>query len=569
MFIKTTVRKRGDKTYTYLSLVESVRTGGKMTHNTLLRLGEVSELRETGQLDRIIAALSGHAEKTWLSADDIGAKNAPGYGAIAACKAYFDRLSLSSFFSALGLRRQAVHLEDTVFVMVANRLIRPWSKRRTILSWLEKDVALPKGVRAPSLWKCYRAVDALADSKVDLEPHLYNRLTDLTNLDLRLALYDVTSTYFETDERESTRFPSRAFGYSRDHRSDRQQVVIGLLVTGDGIPIAHHVFAGNTSDVTTLPAVMADYQARFGVGRIALVADRGLISEDNLQAVEEAGFDHVLATRLHNDDEVAAVLKSAKETETSWVELADLSCTAVEVVIDEKRFVVVDSPARKLRDDLREEELMARTEDKLIALSERVRSGRLSDPAKIGAAADRILRDSGVGRCFKTMILEGLFHWDYDQRAYAYDTELLAGRYVIGTSLGPEQASVAEIVHHYLALQLVERRFRVLKDFLGLRPVYHFTENRVRGHIALCVLAAVFEALMAKDLAKARVMDPDLVTQVITPRRALAELDRVRQVSMEVRGRSIRVITKRNVLQAKILSALGVSTATWDKADIT
>ena len=568
MFVKTTVRKRGDKTYTYLSLVEAVRVDGKMTHKTLLRLGEVSELRDSGQLDRIIGALRCHADKTWVAAEDAEAAGAPGYGAMAAAQAYFARLDAEAFFAALGARRGAEHLEDTVFVLLANRLIRPWSKRRTILSWLGSDGAVPPGVAVPSLAQCYRAIDALFEAKEAVEPHLYNRLTNLTNLDLRLALYDVTSTYFETDERSSSRFPSRAFGYSRDHRSDCPQVVIGLLVTGDGIPIAHHVFAGNTADVTTLSAVMTDYQARFGVGRIALVADRGLISEDNVAEVAEAGFDHVLATRLHNDSEVKAVLEAAKSVELAWVELADLHCSAAEVVIEDRRFVVVHSPQRQVRDDARHEELMAKAEEKLIALAERVRAGRLVEAARIGAAADRILRDCGVGRCFTTSIRDGLFHWDYDQAAYAYDTDLLAGRYVIATSLGPEQASTADVVRHYRALQRVERRFRVLKDFLGLRPVYHFTEGAVRGHIALCVLAAVIEAVMAKDLAAAGVMDPDLTDQVITPRRALAELDRIRQVSLDVQGRSIKVITRRTALQAKILTALGVNTASWDKADI-
>ena len=201
MFVKTTVRKAGQKTYTYLSLVESARVDGKMTHNTLFRLGEVTELRDSGQLDRIIAALRTHAEKTWLSVDEAAIDEAPGYGAIAACHAYFGRLDLESFFAGVGDSRNAEHLEDTVFVMVANRLIRPWSKRRTVLSWLERDVVLPQDVQAPSLAQCYRAVDSVAAAKEELEPHLYNRLTSLTNLDLRLALYDLTSTFFETDEK--------------------------------------------------------------------------------------------------------------------------------------------------------------------------------------------------------------------------------------------------------------------------------------------------------------------------------------------------------------------------------
>lgn len=568
MFVKTTVRRRGDKAYTYLSLVESVRVNGKMTHNTLLRLGEVGELRDSKQLDRIIAALRNHAEGSWVNGDELSASGAPGFGAMAAVHAYFNRLGLESFFAELGDKRNAEHLEDAVYVMTANRLVRPWSKRRTIVEWLGGDVALPDGIDVPSLDQCYRGLDALATAKEELEPHLYDRLTDLTNLDLRLCCYDLTSTYFETEKKESEKFPSRRYGYSRDKRPDRPQVVIGLLVTGDGIPIAHHVFPGNTSDVTTLPAVMADYQKRFGTGKIALVADRGLISENNVADVTAAGFDHVLATRLHNDETVKQALDAARQPAAVWVPVKDANSAACEVRIDGTRYVVVMSLPRLVRDDRRREEILERTENKLIALEERVRAGKLSDPAKIGAAADRILRDSGVGRCFTTIIREGSFIWDHDQEALHYEEDLLAGRYVITTSLTDNHASTADVVRFYRALQRVERRFRITKDMIGLRPVYHWTERRVRGHIALCVLAATIEAVMAKDLAYAKVMDPDLPGQILSPRRAIAELQRIRRVELDAGAHTVGVVTRRNALQSQILSAFSVDTSSWDRAAI-
>jgi hypothetical protein len=566
MFVKTTVRKRGDKAYTYLSLVESVRVEGKMTHNTLLRLGEVSELRETGQLDRIIAALRAHAEGEWVQAAELDAESAPGYGAMAAARAYFCRLGLDEFFAEAG---RAEHLPDAVFVMTANRLLRPWSKRRTILEWLGEDVSLPDDVTAPALKHCYRALDTVCEVKDALESHLYARLTDLTNLDLRLVCYDLTSTFWETDQATSERFSSRRFGYSRDKRGDLPQIVIGLLVTGDGVPIAHHVFPGNTRDSVTLSSVMADYQERFGVGRIALVADRGLITEHNIAEVAAAGFDHVLATRLHHDADAAAALAAAASPDANWVPVKEANSTACEVSLEGRRFVVVASDARLARDQHRHEELMARTEEKLIALRERVARGGLVDPAKIGAASDRILRDSGVARCFSTHIRAGAFSFDYDQGALHYEEDLLAGRYVLSTSLGLDQASTSDIVRHYRSLQNVERRFRVLKDFLALRPVYHFTESRVRGHVAVCVLAATIEAVMGKDLATAKVNDPDIQTQPISPRRALAELDRIRRATVDAGARSIRLVTRRNGLQAQILKACGIETSTWDRADIT
>jgi hypothetical protein len=160
---------------------------------------------------------------------------------MAACDAVFSRLSLDELFDTLGAHRRSAGLSDAVFAM-------PSSKRRCVTDWLGADAALPEGRGAPSLDRLYRALDAVADFKDEIEAHCFTELCNLANLDLRLVCYDLTSTYFEGDEKTSARFASKAFGYSRDHRGDRPQVVIGLLVTSDGIPIAHHVFAGNTAD---------------------------------------------------------------------------------------------------------------------------------------------------------------------------------------------------------------------------------------------------------------------------------------------------------------------------------
>lgn len=565
--MKRTVKRRGDTSYEYLTLVEAVRVEGRNTHRTLFRLGEVTELRESGQLDRIVKALAVYANGTYVEAGELTGLGSPSFGAVATAWSYYCRLGLDEHFSLLGDGRRSSALSDTVFAMLANRLIEPASKRRTITEWLS-SVVLPSGVSAPSLDQCYRAIDNLAEHKEETEAHLYQELCNLANLDLRLVCYDLTSSYFETVAVGRKSFPSLAFGYSRDKRSDRPQIVIGLLVTGDGIPIAHHVFAGNTSDVSTLSGVMEDLTERFGVGRIALVADRGLISEDNLAEVAAHGFGHVLATKLHRDAGVEAVLEQANGPETTWLPVAEANSFCAEITHEDQRFVVVFSPVRYLRDKVRHLQLCARIEDGLIALEARVRAGKLSDPAKIGAAADRILRSSPVGRCFTVTIKQGYFSWDFDEKTRRFDEELLCGRYVITTSLSATDASPEQVLRYYRSLQNVERRFRVLKDFLSLRPMYHFTETRVRGHVALCVMAATIEAVMARDLVLAKVADPNLPYQSMTPRRALAELREVRVQHIAAGDTEIRLVNRRNAVQAKVLKALHVETSTWSKAEI-
>ncbi|MBK9178439.1 MAG: IS1634 family transposase [Acidimicrobiales bacterium] len=568
MFVKTTRRKRGDKTYEYLSLVEAVRDGDRTGHRTLLRLGEVTALRASGQLERIIAALEAHLERDRIDVACLAAEETRVFGSITAVHTIWRRLGLDAWFAKVAADRGADALGDAVFTMVANRLVAPRSKR-ALLEWCQLDAALPDGVAVCSLDQYYRALDAVAATKEATEAELYAALCNLTNLDLRLVCYDLTSTFFEGATRASTRFPSRAFGYSRDHRSDRPQVVIGLLCTSDGTPIAHHVFAGNTADVTTLPGVLEDLQTRFGVGRICVVADRGLVSVDNVEVVAGAGFDHIVATRLHRDPTCAAALEACSRPDAVWVPVLEARSAACDVTLDDgRRAVVVSSVERWQRDTARTAELVARTEARLLALEHRVRAGELIDAGKIGRAAQRILANNPVARLFDIHIDQACFVYHYNDQAFAYE-ELLAGRYVLVTSLTPQHASTGDVVRAYRQLQSVEHRFRVLKDFLHLRPVRHFTERRVRGHVAICVYAAVIEAVITRALIDADLRDPDLADQHLTATRALRELDRIRHVTLDADSRTITLITRPTPRQARILAALDVDTTTWDRATIT
>jgi hypothetical protein len=569
MFIKTKRVRRANRTYEYLTLVESVRVNGTNSHRTLFRLGEASALRETGELDRIIAALTAHAQRRYVDVEGLEVDGAPMLGTMAAVRHVWDELGLEGLFDQIGVEEGCqFSLPDAVFAMLAGRLVDPASKRRTH-RWIVEDVVAPDGFSFPTLDQYYRALDVVAAHKGVIERHVYGAVCDLTNLNLTLACYDLTSSYLEGDPAGHGRFPSKAFGYSRDKRSDRPQVVIGLLTSGDGIPIAHHVFSGDTTDSTTLPEVLEDLVDRFAVGRICVVADRGLISEDNIAEVEAAGCDWLFATKLRRRKDVAAVLARAAEADDdAWIEVEQFGSQVLEARHEGRRYVVVFSKARERRDIRRRLELIAKMEAKLLALEARVARGELIEATKIAAAAATIVARSPVKRLFDiTDIADGRFVYDYDHDAMAYD-EALAGHYVLATSMTRQVADASQVLAAYRSLQLVENRFRVLKSSLGLRPIRHWTESRVRGHIATCVLAAVIESLIGNRLVDADVRDPDLEDQHLTCERAFQELDRIRQVTFTAGEVTIDAVTRRTGLQQQILTGLGVDTRSWAKPTI-
>ena len=341
MHVKRTVRRRGDKEYTYLSLVEAIRVNGKSTQRVLLRLGEVSELERTGQLDRIVAALRSYTEREWIAADEVEGAGAPSFGALAAVSSYFDRLGLRAHFAEIGATRGSKHLEDTVVVMVANRLCDPWSKRRTIFEWLD-TVALPDGVSAPLLDQCYRALDAVAEAKEQTEEPLYRGSP--TSPTWTCALSSTTSppptsrparphrevllARLRLQPRQAARSPPGRDRSSR-HRQRHPD-------RPPRLPRQHRGLDDAASGHGRLPRALrrrAHRPRRRSWPHHRAQPRRGA----------DAGFDHVLATRLHRDADVAAVLAAAASAdEDRWVP-CQADSTACEVSLDGRRFVVVFS----------------------------------------------------------------------------------------------------------------------------------------------------------------------------------------------------------------------------------
>jgi len=302
-----------------------------------------------------------------------------------------------------------------VLVLVANRLIAP-SSEHGLAGWLESDyVCDRRGRRYVPCWKehgrvkvdftqlqrWYRTLDHLIAHKERIELALFHRLRDLFSLQPEPVFYDVTSTYFEG--RGPKDFARH--GHSRDGKPRNVQVVVGMVMVA-GWPIAHHVWAGNTADKTTVGEVLEDLSERFAFGRVVLVGDRGMVSTSNLAALKAAGkgrgFGFLLGLTRRRNPEVESLL--GRVDEEAWIDCPVGICaqeqatpprTRVQEVSCERsgvRVFVVDSDERRAYEQRLRKQSMARAQAALGKVRARVASGRLKDPAKIGAAVERALQ---------------------------------------------------------------------------------------------------------------------------------------------------------------------------------
>ena len=352
------------------------------------------------------------------------------------------------------------------------------------------------------------------------------------------------------------------------HRSDRPQVVIGLLCTGDGIPIAHHVFAGNTADVSTLPGVLEDLAKRFGVGKICVVADRGLISVDNVELVAGQGFDHVLATRLHRDTTCAEALQLSTASTALWVPVPSARSAACDVKLaDGRRAVVVASVERWRRDTGHappNSSLAPRRNCR--RCNGRVHDRDLVDAGKIGRAAQRIVGPSGVARLFDLEIREGYFLYHYNEAAFDHEA-LLAGRYVLTTSL-PAADALDRADRGHVSPTPRRRAPLPCPQRLPAPAPSAATGPNAASAVTSRSASTPRSSKPSSNtpLAAADVRDPDLADQHLTAPRSLRELHRVRNVTLSVGDGTIGAVTRRDPLQHAICSALHIDTTGWDHA---
>lgn len=368
-------------------------------------------------------------------------------------------------------RRYRADVERAIFAMVANRALAPCSKL-AIEEWVAKDTFIP-GLDELAVQQMYRAMDFLLEAKEDVEREVFFQTANLLNLEVDLLYFDTTSTYFEVEEVADEDI--RQKGHSKDSRPDLPQVVIGLAVTREGIPVRMWVWPGNTPDMNVVPQVKRDL-AGWKLGRVITVVDRGFCSESNLRELQRAGGHYIAGERIRSGKhgaEAALTRAGRFQTVRDNVEVKEITVGDGE---KRERYILIRNPKEAERDRAKREDVLARVKAELD------RIGDLKGAPHTKACCELVAHPT-LGKYVKTD-KRGQPRID---RAKVKAEEKLDGKYLLRTSddtLSPEDVALG-----YKQLYEVEDAFRTLKATLDMRPIYHRLEDRIRAHIVLCWLA--------------------------------------------------------------------------------
>ena len=566
MFLRSV--KAANGRHEYLRLVENYRQGDKIHQRVILHVGRKDLLAP--HLDALVRLLQAdQRDPTWVSTEQVSAPQAWTWGPVHVARHLFDSLSLGPILDGTTkLLRRGQPLSERVFPLVANRLTRPGSEH-ALAQWLEDFyVVTAEGSRWMPQWKAsrrvkvsfeqlrlwYETLDDVLAGKPQIETALWQELRDLFSIEPELVFYDITSTYFEG------RGPAELarFGYSRDGKPRNRQVVIGVVMM-DGWPIAHHVFAGNRLDQTTVGEVVEDLRRRFGFERVVFVGDRGMVTLKNVEELRQAGQGYLVGLQRRNRKDIPHYIEQALACD-HWQECpagiaaserAAVPRTRVQEVAGKQpgvRVFVVHSEEREQYERGMRELSMERTRQELEGLRLRVEKGELKEAEKIGAAAAKVLVRNHGHRYFTWELRAGQFHYFEHPVNFPRETAC-EGKYVIQTEEpGP---SPVEAVAAYKQLNEVERGFAHLKGLLEVRPVYHHKDDRVRAHVFVAALAFLLDRALEKKLRAAG-------SSLSSPA-AWQALETVRCVTVEVGSRTKLCVTRGSRQAAEVLKILRLS----------
>jgi hypothetical protein len=537
------VREKRIGPYTYVYLVETVREDGKTKQRIIRNLGRKEDIERNGDLDRLARSAARLAQRSViLSLLDQSATPVPTCQRIGP-PLLFERLWRDTGCGAvlhelLAGRGFAFSVERAVFLTVLHRLMVSGSDR-ACEQWRE-DYRID-GVGALRLHHLYRAMAWLGEElpaaeqadrtlvarcvKDLVEERLFARRRSLFT-DLSVVFMDTTSLYFEGAGGETL----GERGHSKDYRPQLNQMIVGAIIDQEGRPVCSEMWPGNTADVTTLIPVVDRLRARFGIERVCVVADRGMISADTISALEARGLEYILGVRERNAKEVRDVVLADPAPSVPLViphqGRADTELEAKAVMLGDRRYIVCRN--------LTEAAQAARTRAAVVAaLRAKLKQG---DKSLVGNSAYR--------RYLKTP----------DQQHFAIDESRVAeearydGLYVLRTNT---QMSPLTVMRRYRDLLVIEQLFRSAKALLATRPIYHQTDAAIRGHVFCSFLALVLRKELEERLAAAQ-LKPEW-------RVLLADLDRLQEIAVEQDGKHVILRTPATGVAGKAFQAVGVA----------
>lgn len=591
MFLRRYVRTKGGKKHTYFALVESVRTEAGPRQQVVAHLGELNADQERRwQRTVVFHNRQGDAQQLRLFPDDdqitlpddpdvvrvrvgdVGWSNPRDFGNVYLARWLWNLLDLDAIIARhVPQGKETVRPADVVAIEVINRLCAPCSEFALAEHWyastaLEDLLGVPDD--AVTKDRLYRTLDQLLKGQFAIENDLKDRLKGLFQLEYDLLLYDLTSSYFE-GLAEENELAQR--GYSRDRRGDCKQIVLALIVTREGFPLAHYTMVGNTRDLDTVKKVVEEVEGRFGKSQRVWVMDRGMISKKTLAFLSQSGRRYLLATRRHELKRFAKGLREA-----GWQTMPEHPGVVVKTV---RRRGVHYLLARS-NDRKKKERAMRRRQRRPLAaalrkLRQRIADGRLKNRDKILEAIGRLKQRFPKATPFVQVTVSDkplslVVEWNVVKFQEALRRD---GAYLLRSNQGGWTAE--QFWETYMQLATVERAFRVLKSELLLRPIWHHYSGRTQAHVFVCVLAyALWKTLdhLAKQAGlQTLIRKPNLPAygkavpkpRPMTPEVILRELGQIKIGDIELAttdGRQLifRRVARPNVEQKRILDALGI-----------
>ena len=552
MYVKVT--RSGPRRY--VQLVESFRDDeGKVKQRTIATLGRLDQM--DGALDSVIGGLmkvTGREMPGRVTPPSVTFESARALGDLWALQELWATLGFSELARTFGKTRHQIDVEALIRVMVFNRLCDPESKLGT-LRWLQ-TVAFP-GVDADSVTHDHllRAMDALVDQQPAVDGVVAKLLRPLIDQELSVVFYDMTT--IRTDGGSVQAGDVRQFGMAKEGLIARQ-VMLGVVQTGDGLPIYHEVFAGNTAESPTLLPTLKTVLERFpSIRRVVLVADRGLLSLDNLEALSEIRLESgellefVLAVPGRRYSEFAELLASfqARCAEAEQEVVGELPWRNLRLVVAHNPEVARETQAlRRERIETLEAQANAWV-GKLDAQDAGVkaRGKKLSDS---GAKARlyHAVKDDHLANIIRVDLKNELFAYEINHDALAL-AELMDGKLLLVTNT--PDLSPQGVVDRYKSLADIERGFRVLKSEIEIGPVFHRLPKRIKAHAAICFMALILYRIMRLKLKAANTM--------LSPERALESLRRIQRHRIRLDGNQpVEGISTITTEQANVFQALGV-----------